>query len=495
VNLQSWWVAVGLVVLGCLPRPAADASAGDHPPAPATSADPEPWRANVPAPGAAGTLVYPVPKSFRLSNSLQVLVVRQPIQVVALLAIVRHGAGSVPQGKSGLAGLTARLLTEGTLRRSSEEVAIATEDLGSELEADAGQDYSSLTMTVLPENLDEAMQLLAEVLLEPAFRPREFDRVRDEWLDRIVAERQSPERLSTLAGLRLLLGPIRGAPVGGSVPDVKQLTTDDVRGFYARYYLPNESAIVVVGDVTGEQVHAIVAAQFEHWKASGTVPPLPPPPEPAPPQRRIVIVDRPGAAQSALCVVQGLPPRSAPGHEAREVMNALLGGMFTSRLNQNLREQHGYTYGAGSAALATREWGAYLVTTTVEARATGAAIDEIVRELRTVADAAPARPITDDELDRAKSALINARAAHLESASVIAQDTAQLFVHGLPLDYYATYSDRIGRVTRAAVGTEARQHLAPEHLNIVVVGPQSDVEPGLHSPRQTVETAHPSLLE
>ncbi len=492
---RCWWFAAGMLTLGCLPRPTAPSPPENQPPASAVSADPEPWRTRVPEATTPGTLVYPTPATYRLENSLRVLIVRQPIQVVAVQAVVRHGASAVPEGKSGLAGLTARMLTEGALTRSSEEIAIAAEDLGSELEADAGRDYSTLTMTVLPDDFDDALQLLAEVLREPAFRPDEFERVRNEWLDRIVAQRQSPERLSTLAGLRLLLGPVRGAPVGGSVPDVKRLTAADVRDFYGRHYAPAQTAIVVVGDITEEQVRATVEASFGAWQATAVAPSEAPPSEATPTRRRIVIVDRPGTVQSALCAVQRLPPHSAPGREAREVLNAVLGGMFTSRLNQNLREQHGYTYGAGSAAVATRDWGAYLVMTTVEAPVTQAAIAELVKELEAVSGAPPAHPVTDDELDRAKAALINAQAAHLESASQIADDAAQLFVHDLPLDYYATYSDRIGRVTRAEVNAEAHTHLTPDRLGIVVVGPRSEIESDLRSPQQTVETAHPSLLE
>ncbi len=490
---RCWLVLATAIVLGCgsrAPAPVAPRTAS-----PTQAEEAESWRAQVPTPGRARVPSYPIPEHIALDNGMQALVVAQPIHVVAILAVVRHGASAVPAGQSGLAALTARMLTEGTLRRSSEQLAVATENLGSELVADAGRDYSSVGMTVLPDDLDAAVRLLAEVLREPAFVPSEFERVRAEWVDGLLAERQSPDRLATLAGLRLLLGPIHGSPVGGSVPDVQRLSVGDLRTFYEQHYSPGELALVVVGDVTATEVQATVEQHLGDWQPTSVAAPLSSPLEPPLERRKIVVVDRPGSAQSALCVVEALPPRGAPGEEAREVMNTVLGGMFTSRLNQNLREQHGYTYGAGSVAIATRTWGAFVAMTSVEAPATGAAIEEIVGELGALGDPRGRRPLGEDELERAKTALVHAQSARLERASDIAEDVAELFTHELPWDYFATYASRVQRVTREEVVEQAQRYLHPERLGIVAVGPRDAIEQNLRSSKQTVETAHPSLLE
>lgn len=498
MNLTRWWVLAAALAFACH-RPGEVRPTLAPPPTPSAAVprvDPEPWRTTAPTPGRPGSLTIPQPEVSKLANGLTVYTVHQPVHIVSLLVVTRQGAGSVPPGKSGLAGLTARMLTEGTTRRSSDALAVAAEDLGSELSADAGRDYSLVGMTVLREDLDAAVGLLGEVIREPAFDAGELDRVRAEWVDGLIAERQSPERLSTLAGLRLLLGPTHGAPVGGSVPEVKALGAADLRTHYARHFVAEDMAVVAVGDVTSGEVTTSVERHFARLpRRAPAAPSRQPLPTAAGTPRRILLVDRPDAVQSAICAVQHLPPRSAPGYEAREVLNTVLGGMFTSRLNQNLREAHSYTYGVSSLAVATRAWGAFIVMTTVEAQATQRALDEIVKELDDAASAGARRPFADAELERARAALVNAQASHLESLEWVAQDVATLFVHDLPNDYYATYEQRIRSVTRAMVEAEAETYLKPDRLGVVIVGPRGEIEPGLRTPAQSVETATPDLLE
>jgi zinc protease len=237
-----------------------------------------------------------------------------------------------------------------------------------------------------------------------------------------------------------------------------------------------------------------VRERFGSWRgAPATV--GPPPSLPHVDEPRVVLVDRPGAVQSALFVAQPLPPRSAPGFETRQVMNAVLGGLFTSRLNQNLREEHAYTYGVHSSAIATRTWGGWVATTTVETSVTAAALHELVGELGDVVGEVPRRPFTDAEVERAKAALIQRQAAHLVDARDIAYDFVTTFVEGLPGDYPARYAERIGAVRRDDAARAARDFLTPDRLLVVVVGDRQRVERELRAAWPHVETAHPSLLE
>ena len=231
-------LALALALAACAsgaPPRAAPAQPAQRP-APRKTPDPEAWRSGVPAPGSRAKLAYPVPDVQRLDNGLSLWVVRRPAEVVSLSLVVRHGAGAVPKGKSGLAALTARMLTEGTTGRTASALAEAAESLGSSVEHDAGRDYSTVALTTLRADVEEGLSLLAEVVQKPAFSPKELERVRQEWLDGLTAERQAPERLASLAGLRLLLGEPHGAPVGGSVPDVKRLTAKDLAQFHAAHF-------------------------------------------------------------------------------------------------------------------------------------------------------------------------------------------------------------------------------------------------------------------
>jgi zinc protease len=232
------------------PAPARPVAAPPAPPAPASARpDPEPWRAARPAPAAGSQIHYPDPVRSQLPNGMTLLVVQRPAPVVALAVVARSGAGAVPAGKSGLAALTARMMTEATRHRASLALAEAAESLGSSLEHDAGRDSMRVGLTVLRADLEPALDLLSEVVREPAFDAKDLDRVRAEWISGLVAERQNPARMASLIGLRALLGDPHGAPVRGTVGDVQKLRPLDLRRFHGAAFVPKNAALVVVGDV------------------------------------------------------------------------------------------------------------------------------------------------------------------------------------------------------------------------------------------------------
>jgi zinc protease len=496
LTLASWLpLAFVMVVTGCggTPAPAAPAARPATPP----KAQPEDqaWRAQKPEPGQPAAIDYPAPAIARLKNGLKVYVVSRPTPVVTLSVVVRHGASAVPVGKSGLAALTARMLTEGTKRKTSLQVAEAAESLGSTLEGDAERDASTVSLLVASDDVPRGLALLSEVVQTPAFSPKELERVRREWLDQLTAERQDPKRLGPLAGFRLLLGPVQGAPVAGSTTDVKRLAARDLADFHRRHYVPSSAAVVAVGNVTLQALEPEIEKLFGGWRgAAGPASPAYEPP-PLAGARRFVIVDRPGAVQTALFAAHPFPQRKASGYEARQVLNSMLGGLFTSRINDNLREQHAYTYGARSLSVATRLWGAFVVMTSVKTEVTAPALEELFRELELARPGPAGKPFAEDELGRARADLANALGAHLEHVGRVAGDATDLFVHELPPDYYVRYPALVRSIDSAAAAEQAERHLMPDRLLVVVVGDRAKIEPDFSSRNWKLEPASSALLD
>jgi zinc protease len=458
--------------------------------------DPEAWREQRPGEGPRGEVRFPSPEVEKLKNGLTVYVVRRPAAAATLRLVVRHGASSVPAGKSGLAGLTARLMIESTKSHDSLALAEAAESLGAPLASDAGRDDAFVGLSALTGDIDRGLALLAEVTTSPAFDGKEFERVRGEWVDGLVAERQSPDRLASLAGLRLLFGTAHGAPVGGAVSDVKKLTVGDLRAFHARAFRPENAALVVVGDVSLDGVRPSVERHLGRWKGkpggTGEAPVAVPPP---PARGRVVtVVDRPGAVQTAVFAAQRFPARSAPGHEAREVMATLLGGLFTSRINTNLREKHAYTYGASGRAVATRSWGAFVVSSSVRTDATAPALREAVRELERARDPALGAPITPEEIDRAKADLLHGLGAKLEHTTRVAAAMTPLFSLDLGPDYLSRYPGLLTLVSPSEVSASALL-LTPDDLVVVLVGDLKEIGPGLEQQGYKLEPAPAALTD
>jgi zinc protease len=370
------------------------------------------------------------------------------------------------------------MLVEGTKKRSNLALAEAAESLGAPLEEDASRDESLVGLAALAGDLDQALELLAEVVQKPAFDSKEFERVRAEWLDGLVAERQEPGRLASLVGLRLLNGPVHGAPVSGGVSDVKRLTVGDLAAFHGKSYEPGSAALILVGDVSVEGVFASVQKHFGGWRAKAPAKVATAPLATIVQGQRVFVVDRPGAVQTALFAAQRFPSRAAPGFEAREVLGAALGGLFTSRINTNLREKHAYTYGASGRPVATRHWGAFIMQSSVRTDVTAPALGELLKELEGARDPSLGKPFTPDEIGRAKADLLHSIGARLEHTSRIAQVVTGLFSLDLGIDYYTRYPGLLAAVGPPELATNAGL-LAPEDLLVVLVGDRAAITPGL----------------
>lgn len=479
---------------GSPPKPAptpAPTPAKSAAPAPA---DPEPFRATRPQKGEPSRFTYPTPELFRLGNGLPVYFVARPSRVVALSFVVRHGASSVGEGKSGLADLTARMLTESTRKKSSAALAEAVESLGTTLSSSADRDASETSLTVLPGDVPRALSLLSEVVLTPGFVEADFTRVKDEWLDALRAERQNPQRLASLAAVRAVYGSRFGAPVAGSVPDVQKLSTKDLRDFHRRAYQPDSAALVVVGALDKQKLSAELERTFGGWRGKSDVPQAPAPVAEMPAKTRVLVIDRPDAVQSALVAVMPGSKRSDPGYEARQVVGRALGGLFTSRLNSNLREKHAYTYGAFAQPVAARSFGLLVVSTSVRTDVTAPALSEIQLELAKIRDPSPATTVSADEMQRAKADLVFGLGSTLEHPSRIADTTSTLFVQGLAPDYNTRYPETLGALAPEAIRSAATS-MVGEQLLVVIVGDRAKIEAGLRERGHVVELAPANLTE
>jgi zinc protease len=489
----SWIIVLAAAALGvaCGGAQTTPNVASDGPPA-RTSASDESWRTERPAPEPARSFEYPSAQVSHLPNGVELYLVPRQAGTVALSVVSRAGGSSCKAGQSGLAALTLRLMTEATRSKNALALAEATEGLGASLDFDTGRDGSSIAIEVLPADVDAGLRLLTEVVLEPRFAADDISRVKKQWLDSLVGERQEPSRLSSLAGMRALVGTTAGAPVRGSIPDVQRLTGADLVRFHHQHYVAGNLAVVAVGDLDMQRLTELAAASL------GRLPKAPAPDAPpltlplSPAGTSVWIIDRPGSVQTALFAGQPFPERAAAGHEPREVMNNLLGGLFTSRLNQNLREKHAYTYGVRSLALATRRWGAFVIMSSIKTENTADALEQLRLELSAVRR--EPNPISVDELERSKSDLIHGLGESLEHVRRVLADTGELYVDGLPPDYHHGYPQLIRSVDPAAAFHEA-QRLEPERLVVVLVGDRAQIESSLAAKGLHVEAAPDKFIE
>jgi zinc protease len=422
------------------------------------------------------------------------MVLHKPAPVASISLVVRT-LGTRALGKSGVAALTTRMLEEGTRAQSNLELAEAVEALGTSLDTESERDWARVSLDVLSTDVGRAMELLAEVVQFPRFDARDFERVRAQWLDGLAAERKDPARIASLVAVRVLLGGPEGEPPDGSVRDVKALSVPDLREYHRRVFVPGNAAVLVTGDVTLATMRALAEKSFGRWR--GAAPPVSDPfvQPPAPERTRVVVVDRPDSVQSVLLVAQPFPRRSDEGHEARELLSAIVAGLFTSRVNQNLREDHAYTYGAFGTAVETARWGAYVISTSVETRVTGAALVALVGELDAARRGPAGKAISPEELQHAKSELISNAGAHLEHTSRLLDELTTIFAERLRQDTFARYPETLAAVARETVERCAGELLTPSRLLVVIVGDRRHVEPDLRSKGFRVDIAEPSLLD
>lgn len=455
--------------------------------------DQDAWRTQKPPAGTAGDLAYPVPERDTLSNGLAVLCLHRNTGPEALSIIVKNGAEQTQVGKSGAAALLARLLSESTRKRGAIQLAEATEMLGSTLTSMSQRDSVGLALDTLAADVESGVALLGEAIRDPAWSGSDFERVRTQWLDDLKAERQSPHSLAALVALRALFGAQRGAPVNGSTPDVAALKLPTLHDWYNRLIHPGDTALVAVGPADCDRVRHAAKDTFGSWRPAATTPaPVDYHVSPAP--RRVILIDRKDSVQSALFVVQPLAKRLESGHEARVLLNEIIGGLFTSRINQNLREAHAYTYGAHSMMVAHRNFGLFVVQTSVRTDATAPALNELFNEIDALSKSPIAKPIVAAELERARADAVNRLGAHLESNRLIARDLETLFVQGLGDSYYSKFVQTFSAVNLDAL-THESQRLDSHSMLVVIVGDRAAIEEQIVAAGYQVVPPDPAWLE
>jgi len=423
-------------------------------------------------------LKLPAVQTTVLPNGLTLAIVEMhKVPVVDVQLLIDAGAARDPSTAPGLATFTATMLQQGAGARSALDIADEAAFLGAQLGTAAGFDGASASIHVPKRRLEAALDLLADVVLRPAFADSEIARQRELRAAQLVQQRDEPVSVANIAFPAIVYGREHpyGHPLNGTDSATARLARASVAEFYRTNYRPNGARILVVGDVTLAQARRLIAARFGGWER-GDVPAFPSPAA-APPTaaRTVYLIDKPGAAQSVVRIGHLGPVRTTPDWFALEVLNTILGGAFTSRLNQNLRETRGYTYGAFSQFVPRRLSGAFVALASVVTAKTDSSLIEFLKELRRIRD----ETVAPAELAKAKAYLTLGLPGNFETTGGAAARFRELLSLGLPLDYYDRYVDRINAVTAADVQRVARQYIDPDRFDIVVVGDKAKIEAGI----------------
>ena len=418
----------------------------------------------------------PAPRLERLRNGLAVyLIERKGDGIESLHFAVRGGASVDPSDRPGLASLTAALMETGAGGRNQVELAAAADAIGATLSVGANQDALVASASAMTTNLAGMVKLLADVALRPSLAEAEWKHVQEQREAALIDQRSEPGVAVSRAFRAAAYGnnPL-ARPVDGTLASVKATRLADVKRFYSSFS-PREAALIAVGGAPAEEVLRALDQAFAAWQPR-PVQLARPPQGPVPAQRpRLVLVDFPGKPQSVVVVGQPAVPRSSPDRIGLEAANAVLGGSFTSRLNQNLREQHGYTYGANSRFAFGRGPGPWAARSSVKTDVTGAALEEMLKEVR----AAVAEPVTPAELDKARALLAYELVETLSHADALSREVTEMFLDGLPLDELRTYVPRLQALTPASVQAAIARALDPAHMTIVIAGDRKAVTPQL----------------
>ena len=433
-------------------------------------------RSKMPEIGQATAFIPPPVVRRKLSNGLDLLIAethQSPILTMRL--ICRGGDNVVPGGKEGLAAMTAHLLREGTLSRDAVKLAGELLDIGASLGSTGGIESSGLALSALTRHEAKAIELFADVLLHPSFPEKDFERLRTLRLAAVLRRRDTAGGIAGFVFPKLLYGSSHPYGRAETSSSIEGLSRDDVVHFYKTVFLPNNSALIVVGDTTPDAITAKLEAALHGWRPGE--PPQPKYPDPPPPQALTVyMVDKPALAQSVIAVGHVGVCRDTPDYFALLVMNAVLGGQSGSRINLNLREDKGYTYGARSTLSFRQGPGPFEASASVQTAMTAEALVELLKEIK---DITGSRPVTDLELACAKDSLKKSLPLRFDTTRGQTGTLSELVLFRLADDYFTTYQSKIDAVTREDVARVAKKYIDFEHLTILIVGDRKLIEPKL----------------
>jgi zinc protease len=436
-------------------------------------------RSRIPEVGAPPEMTFPDIEDYRLDNGLRVILwERTALPLVSLELQFRGGASAHPAAKAGLAALTADMLDEGTITRSALDIAGAVDLLGATLTSSAGYDASQIRLSVLRAKLADGLEVMADIVMRPTFPDSELSRVKRERLDRVLQRSAEPAAMADDAFARTLYGAAHpyGTSLLGTRETLGALGRQDVEDFFRARYAPGQATLVVVGDIDRTALDSLLAASFDGWRGQGEDPASLPVVSGAP-APGIYLVDKPGAAQSEVRVGYVAVDRKTPDYYPLSVLNTVLGGAFTSRLNLKLREEKGYTYGAGSGFDMRLAPGPFEAGAAVATPVTDSAVADLVEEI----DRLSREDVPADELSRARNFLALRLPQRFESVDDVVRRLAELALHDLPLGFYTDYVTTVQAVDAGAVRSAAERYLPVSRMVIVVAGDRKEVEGPLAS--------------
>jgi zinc protease len=439
-------------------------------------------RSRLPLPGRPLSFNFPEIRRRTLDNGLRVCTIEHhEVPLITCFVLMPVGSSQDPDHQPGLAAITGDLLDEGSGDLDALAVHEALGRIGAHLDTEIGADATLLELTSLEQYAPRALELLASMVQAPRLDQQDFDRVRELRLNRLVQLRDLPPAVADRVFTQLLYPdhPYGHLPIG-TEEALRALTLDDVTGFHRRVYTPAHATVIAVGDASHERLVQLVATAFGTWTTPTDVATdlvdIAALDAPASPVGRVVTVHRPGAAQSELRMGHIGLPRSTTDYHALLVLNMVLGGQFVSRINMNLREEKGYTYGARTSFEFRKGPGPFVFQTSVQSDVTAEAVREVVAEIASIR---AERPVTPAELELGRAALTRGYPRNFETAEQLGRAAVQLALYGLPDDYFTTFVPRVLAIGQEDVTRVAQDHLAPERLLTVIVGDRDKVGPAL----------------
>lgn len=436
------------------------------------------YSANLPKPQPDPKFTLPSIEKTKLSNGLNVWFVKQnELPIVSMNMVLNSGGVADPADRAGLASFTASLLNDGTKTRSAVEIANQLQAIGANLNTGSGWDSANVTLQTLTKNIDPALELYADIIVNPVFPEDELETLRKRTLVSLIQRKDNPNAIANVVYNALLYGTDHpyGKSLGGDEASVSALKRSELQAFYEKFYRPNNATLIVVGDTTPKEMMPKLEKAFAKWEAGDDAKKLTPEPA-AFDAPGIYIVDKPGAAQSVLTIGQVGVARSNPDFFPLSVMNSILGGQFSARVNMNLREDKGYTYGARTGWAFRQGAGPFSASADVQTAVTKESVEEFMKELNGIRGAIP---VTPAELDYSKQSLIRRFPAGFETVGQISGQLSNLIVYDLSDSYFNDYIRNIQAVTTQDINRVANKYLTPDKMAIVIVGDRAVIEPRL----------------
>jgi zinc protease len=432
-------------------------------------------RTVTPTAGAAPELHVPGWSKATLADGAQLIVVeRHALPLVSVnVNFVGGTAQYEPPDKTGVGGMVGPMMLEGTKTRTGDQISEATQALGSSISGGVGQEAGSMSFFVMKDKLEPMLAILEDVMVNPSFPDAALERLRGRTLINLQQTKDRTAGIAAVVFPKILY--TSDQPYGRSMTEasVKTITRADLVAFHKSYFQPGRAVITVVGDVKADDMKRVFDKELAGWPAGGSRPTFNYPAPPAAKSTTIYLIDKPGAAQSTFAIGEVGPPRNTPDYYPLRVLNSFFGELFQSRLNANIREAKGYSYGASSRFAFGRGPGQFRAGGEIVTAKSDSALIEFMKEIKGIRGD---RPITDDEMTAAKNALIQSLPQQFSSVFAVNGAVSNIFTQDLPEDYYQNFTKQVNAVTKDDVLRAARKYFDPDHMAIVIVGDRAKIE-------------------